>query len=491
MINSSETDSHCFDSNAEALRLRFSEERTMGQAAASKQFIDSVSYMYGQLSESRAIGLKYALRAVGRSGIKAVAANIRGLKQLRRDGSFDAVYYIYNYPEAMKKGMDLLVHYIWFGGYEGCDPNADFSSEEYLKAYPDVKESGINPYVHYCLSGRAEKRSAFRSAKAGIFEDTENNLNARRRPIKIAFAVTSSSPETGAGDFFTAKELAHSLEKFGCEIKYLDSTKDWYNIGTDVDILISMLDSYDLDKAVNFSSSLITVAWARNWFDRWCKNASVNKYSLIFASSEIACKYMENALGREVILFPIATNCERFSPEVPPVPEYSSDYVFTGSCWNSPREITDILEPQRLPYKFKVFGKNWDKNEKMAPYSCGFLRYEDMPKVYSSTRIVIDDANSATKKYGAVNSRVYDAIAAGKLVLTNGTEGAAETFHGILPCFSDKEGFEKLLTFYMENDEAYKSKTDELRRFVLLNHTYDIRAGRLFEIIYSYLYSVN
>ncbi|MGN1105558.1 MAG: glycosyltransferase [Huintestinicola sp.] len=476
----------CFDIKAELLRLHFSESRSIGQAMASKQFIDpAVSYICGKLSKSRSAGIKYAFMNAGRLGLKAVLKNLRGLKQIR--DSFDAVYYIFNYPEVMEKGMDPLVHYLWYGGYEGCDPNSEFCSEQYLKDYPDVKSSGINPYVHYCLSGRAEKRLAFPSHKADYFADSEYNVKICPQPIKIAFAVTSSSPETGAGDFFTAKELAHSLEKLGCEIKYLDREKNWYNVGTDVDILISMLDSYDPDKAANCSPSLITVAWARNWFDRWCSNPSISKYSLILASSGIACEYMKNALGREVILFPIATNHERFTPDTPPIPEYSCDYVFTGSYWKYARDITDVIEPQKFPYKFKVFGMNWENDPKMAPYNCGFLMYEDMPKVYSSTRIVIDDANHVTKKYGAVNSRVYDAIAAGKLVITNGTEGAAETFNGILPAFSDKEGFEKLLTFYMENDEAYKSKTEELRRFVLENHTYDIRAKKLLEIIYNYL----
>ncbi|WP_225369806.1 CgeB family protein [Methanobrevibacter arboriphilus] len=94
---------------------------------------------------------------------------------------------------------------------------------------------------------------------------------------------------------------------------------------------------------------------------------------------------------------PIATNPNRFN-NIPPSNEYLCDYCFTGSYWNVQREIIDFLDPDDLNYKFSIFGKNWDKIDKFEKYNKGFFEYFNIPTIYASTSIVIDDANHVTKK---------------------------------------------------------------------------------------------
>ena len=317
--------------------------------------------------------------------------------------------------------------------------------------------------------------------RTGIFSES---------PLTIAFAVTEAFDDATAGDYFTALELANSLEKRGCIIQYLSrkGPGDWYQIEKNVDILISMLDVYDLSKVKNRNPGLLTIAWARNWFDRWCNNPSIYKYTFILSSCQKGCDYISERTGRNAILFPIATNVDRFydiknQPDDKEKEQFECDYVFTGNYWNDSREIVDIIQPEKIPYKFRVFGLNWENIPQFAPYTGGFINYKKMPCVYKYAKIVVDDANRATKKYGAVNSRVFDAIAAGCLVLTNGKVGAEETFCGILPTYSNKKEFTKLIIFYMRNPQEREKKIEELKNFVLENHTYDIRADYLLNIV--------
>ena len=164
------------------------------------------------------------------------------------------------------------------------------------------------------------------------------------------------------------------------------------------------------------------------------------------------------------------------------------DYCFTGSYWNDPREIVDILDPESLPYTFRLFGKNWDEFEKFQPYYEGFIHYQKMPEIYRSTRVVVDDANRVTKRYGSVNSRVFDAIASGVLVVTNGDIGAEETFNGILPVYKSKEDLNELLDFYLSHEEVRKAKIEELQDLFLSNHTYDQRAEKIKDVLESYIW---
>ena len=164
---------------------------------------------------------------------------------------------------------------------------------------------------------------------------------------------------------------------------------------------------------------------------------------------------------------------------------FGSDYAFTGSYWDNPREMITLLGQADLGYTFKLFGANWEAFPHLACFAAGFVPYRDIPKVYKYTKIVVDDANHVTKPFGSVNSRVFDALAAGRLVFTNGKIGAEDTFHNLLPSFSTQEEFRRLLVYYMENPHKREAKAKELQAFVLQNHTYAIRASNLLEILLS------
>lgn len=326
----------------------------------------------------------------------------------------------------------------------------------------------------------------------------EDKLNARHlyteENLVVGLVVTEDKPDTTAGDFFTAMELANSLMKLGYEVKYLSrrGEADWYDVGIKVDVVISLLDAYDITKMYNVKNDVITIAWARNWFDRWCEKEYFEKFDMVFASSITACEYVNEHSNQKAILFPIATNADRFdaSNKIELSEEeqekFCSDYAFTGSYWNVKRDIIDYLNPADVPFDCKIYGANWEQIDKFKNCAQGFVLYEDMPKIYQNTKIVIDDANHVTKEYGAVNSRVFDALAAGVLVMSNGLIGAAETFNGLLPSFETPEDFNEKLLYYLENDAEREALVRKLQQFVLENHTYDVRANRLKEILLEY-----
>jgi len=310
--------------------------------------------------------------------------------------------------------------------------------------------------------------------------------------LTIAFAVTEAHEYTAAGDYFTAHELAIALASHGHDIRYLalHGEKDWYDIGEEVDVLIAMLHDYDLTMIKNVKKGLVTIAWMRNHFKRWCANASLLNYSILLASSETACKFIKKHTGRWPGLFPIATNHRRFNiNKTRKENEQVSEYAFTGNYWNVRRDVIEMLKPSKLPYKFKLYGRGWGEVPDFKPYWAGFVKYEDMPDIYSGAEIVIDDANNVTKEFGAVNSRVYDALAAGCLVLTSGEIGAKETF-GILPYFTNSDELHQMIAYYMENTDIREKLTMELRELVLNNHTYEIRANSLIDIITDYCHKI-
>lgn len=84
---------------------------------------------------------------------------------------------------------------------------------------------------------------------------------------------------------------------------YLSKGKDWYDPVKlqQVDVLVALLDDYDVTKALQSHRSsilmdgpkptLVTIAWARNWFHRWLKKSWMGNYDSIFTSSSLALKF--------------------------------------------------------------------------------------------------------------------------------------------------------------------------------------------------------
>lgn len=317
-----------------------------------------------------------------------------------------------------------------------------------------------------------------------------NNINAdsddrTESRMKITFVVTEAGEHVTAGDYFTANELGQALEKFGWKVSYIETTsKERYHIDKDTDIVVSMLESYDIRRIGLNNKHIIKVAWARNWFESWAEQPYIKHYDYILASSEVGVSYMEEVLKRKVHLLKIGTNTHRFDKKKEFNQEYLCDYCFTGSYWKEPREIMNMLYPEELqPYVFHLYGANWNYVEKFCKYDKGFVDYKDMPKIYNNTKILIDDANRVTKPFGSVNSRVFDALASGTLVITNGLLGAKDTFEDKLPTYSTSEELQETLRYYLEHEKEREELVTELQMFVREYHSYDYRAEQLMAIL--------
>ncbi|MFK8020919.1 MAG: glycosyltransferase [Pseudomonadales bacterium] len=309
--------------------------------------------------------------------------------------------------------------------------------------------------------------------------------DADAEPFKVGLVVTDDKHDTTAGDFFTASEFAEALtSEFGWECVYLaqrSRNHDWYD-ASDLDCLIVMVDRYDLKKIRNRKPHLLTVAWVRNWFERWPTHDWFRNFDLVLSSSQHGAEYLRSATSRPCHVLRIATNEMRFHPDNNSSSEHQSDYCFTGSYWNVKREIEDF-DPSSLPFDFALYGQGWEKHKQFSKHYRGFLNYAELPAVYAGTKLLVDDANHVTRPWASVNSRVFDGIAAGAMVISNGESGAKELFGDKLPTYDSVEQLESLIEKYLRNSELRVTHSEQLRSNVLANHTYRRRATEFRDIL--------
>lgn len=378
-----------------------------------------------------------------------------------------------------------------------------------------------------------------------ITVDQNDNPSVPAR-IEIAFAISDPIKNPSAGDIFTAQELAEALEsKYNVRIRYLHRGPNWYQPRhlKGVDILISFLDQYELPKAIgaynfdevgvlNYKSgtdpNLVTIAWMRNWFNRWLSRPWIGNYDLLFVSSLYSQSFFNtvvNSVGLPIQCFiscptayirndsqfsfkpfhqrtkapveilRLATNTAKFFPAHLQASTQQSkyatiDYVFSGSYFNVYRSIMEF-DPADLPeYNGMIVGTGW-KNANVSVawknIAVGRIPYTDLPEVYRSVKIVIDDANHVTSPWGSTNSRVYDALASGALVITNGKLGIQELFPlVIIPTYNSGKELAKIIRYYLVNQAEREAMVKIMINIIQGRHTYLHRADEFANILGKY-----
>lgn len=320
-----------------------------------------------------------------------------------------------------------------------------------------------------------------RQIQTGLFDDL--NVFSLDKAT-IGFVVTEAFDEATAGDYFTALELSIYLQReFDCQIRFFPqrgpgAAKQFSCEG--VDMLVVLIDRFDLAGLEDRTPKTMVVAWMRNWFDRWQSWPYSGNYDFYLVSSEHARKYLLKNYGLPSKLLRIGTNATRFYTDLHK--QRPIDICFIGSKWGVDREI-EIVFPVLEQYETHIIGHGWPVSTE-KPMFKGGIDYANVPNVYANTKIVIDDAASSTNQWASVNSRVFDALAAGCLVITNGVPGAQEleglAKHNLsLPHYDSVETLEELLKLYLGNEQLRLDKCKELQQQALQGHSYKNRAKSL------------
>jgi GT2 family glycosyltransferase/spore maturation protein CgeB len=297
-------------------------------------------------------------------------------------------------------------------------------------------------------------------------------------PTHLAITITSHNVADGYGDWYTAHELGDALERRGWRISYVQrKNQEWYSLPEDTDYLLVLLDAYDISRV----SGVTTIAWIRNWMERWVQQPWFEKFDVVLASSAISASIVEQSTNKTAHLFPIATNPKHFS-RTPPNPVYEADYVFTGNYWGTPRTLINHLDvtPEET---FMIFGKGWEKDPRLRRYVRGQVAYDQLPQVYSSAKLVLDDAAHSTLPYQSINSRVFDALATGTLVITNCERGARELFDEDFPTYTDRRELRANLDLLLGDESRRIELAKRYKEIVLREHTYERRAEQLMELL--------
>jgi O-antigen biosynthesis protein len=326
-------------------------------------------------------------------------------------------------------------------------------------------------------------------ARAVTVDRLRSDLVLTSRPYEVAITVTRDLEEAGYGDWYTAQELRGAMERLGWNVRFIEKYRDaWYDLAPEVDAVVVLLDTFDVRQVAR--SGLTTLAWVRNWTERWIQTPWFDDFDVVLVSGSRSAEVIRERSRQRPVHFPLATNPERFAAEGPALDgdggggrvagTQRERVVFTGNYWGRDTRVDDLVEA--VP-SLEIFGKNWDEVPQVADHWRGHLDYDDLPALYRGSLIVVDQAAQHTEGTGSVNSRVFDALAAGALPVTDQVDGARELFGDRLPTYERPEELGALVESFQQDPERARARAEELRELVLEEHTYDARARQLRDLL--------
>lgn len=303
-------------------------------------------------------------------------------------------------------------------------------------------------------------------------------------PLHVGITLTRDDEAAGYGDWYTAHELGAALEHLGWRVSYLERHRDrWYEGAGECDVLVSLLQTLDLFRVPRH---VVTVAWIRNWTEEWIAKPWFGNYDIVLTSSGRAKEVVEAQSPKTAQVFPIATNPARFNPRRPR-PEMETEAAFVGSHWGVDREVAAALPELARKHRVGVYGRGWEDVPRMAELSRGLAAYDDLPDVYASTAVAIDDAAISTKPHGSVNSRVFDALAAGTIVVSNNELGVRELFDDEFPTWRLGTDLASTVEGLLADPGRRSALLERYRSVVLERHTYERRAEQLRDIVEAWV----
>ena len=132
---------------------------------------------------------------------------------LSASGLFDARFYLAEYGDVQRSGMDPLLHFVRHGAAEGRDPNPLFDTSYYLQTYPDVAKSGTNPLLHFLEFGWRERRRPHPAFDTGYYLDTNPDIsNAGVNPLAHYLEFGGAEGRNPSNEFDARGYLARHPE---------------------------------------------------------------------------------------------------------------------------------------------------------------------------------------------------------------------------------------------------------------------------------------
>jgi hypothetical protein len=156
--------------------------------------------------------------------------------------------------------------------------------------------------------------------------------------------------------------------------------------------------------------------------------AELARYDLRFAAGPVWASRVAAETGLEIAPLLQATDPVGTAPG-PADPRYAGlDTAFVGKTRTVFRPV--VRDAVQAGLDLAVWGEGWEGLLPDGVHRGVFVANDELPGLYRSARVVLNDHWDDMARDGFVSNRLFDAAATGALVITDPVPGVEELFHG-------------------------------------------------------------
>lgn len=246
------------------------------------------------------------------------------------------------------------------------------------------------------------------------------------------------------GDAVFAEILSNELQKLNVSSKIV-CIEDWYkNTNYKISLTISGKFPYKPDQRKRNLLWIISHPEIRTMEE-------LNSYNHVFIASEYFQKIVRNDISVSSSVLNQASNFVFNDSKK----NKKYDLLFVGNNYydNFPARkiIYDLDEENRQI--LKVIGKNWLKFLPKENILSEFTNYKNLPNIYSSAKIVLNDHHEFMRRFGFINNRTFDLAGLSQFQISDYVKGIDS--YGI-ESYKSKDELNVKIKYYLNNEKERK-----------------------------------
>ena len=294
-------------------------------------------------------------------------------------------------------------------------------------------------------------------------------------PGPTSFAITVAAPYTriaeGWGDWHLAQALADALGRLGhpVRVQAQDRVDSLAGRACDVHLVVRGL------APVRATPGQRHVLWVISHPED-VDDAECDRADLVLVASPRFAAHLRTRTTTPVELLHQATDPHHFRP-APVDPRFAHDLTVVARSRDVLRPaVADALAAGLRP---AVYGGGWEGLVPPGVVVADHVDYAELPAVYASARVVLNDHWDTMRTWGFVSNRIFDVAACETVVVSDPLPELVDLFGDLVPVWTGPDELRRVVDQLLADPAATAARVRDLRRRVLDGHTFDHRAQEL------------